>query len=204
VLTISRTILASIFLLSCCACANPIIFGEGGMTSAVSPANRLVYGFWPYWIHPDSYQPDWSCLDYVCYFSLDANSDGTLNSDNIGAEYYIVRDTAHSRMVNVPLALTCFDPDTQDEILAYHRDDIVDNLTRKLLDLGADGVCIDFEGVRDTNSLSHDSNISLMQGFMKALHDRLKSLQTTTFRSAYWGMWRTCIGMLRCQNTWMP
>ncbi|MFA5078537.1 MAG: glycosyl hydrolase family 18 protein [Dehalococcoidia bacterium] len=145
------------------------------MTSA-SSANRLVYGFWPYWIPTDSYQPDWSCLDYVCYFSLDANSDGTLNADNIGAEYYIVRDTAHSLNVKVPLALTCFDQDIQDEILAYHKDDLAGNLARKLADLGADGVCIDFEDVRDTNSLTHDSNTSLMQVFMTALHDRLDSL----------------------------
>ena len=170
------TVLASTLIQPGCTGTNPSISGANCTPCTILPANRLVYGFWPCWIHPDSYQPNWNCLDYVCYFSLDANSNGTLNTDDIETEYYTVRDTAHSHKVNVPLAVTCFDQDTQDEILAYHGDELVNNIARKVQDLGADGVSIDFEDVRDTNSLIHSSNTGLMQNFMMTLHDTLKKI----------------------------
>jgi spore germination protein YaaH len=106
---------------------------------------------------------------------LDANPNGTLNTDYIGTEYYTIRDSAHSQKVNVPLAITCFDQDVQDAILAYHGNELVNNILQRLQDLGADGVCIDFEAVRDTNSLTHSSNEILMQNFMMSLHNALKN-----------------------------
>lgn len=171
-------VLTVMLILPGCIGTNPSNSGASCRPFTIFPATRLTYGFWPYWMHPYAYQPDWNCLDYVCYFSLDANADGTLNKDNIEAEYYIVRDAAHSQKIKVPLALTCFDQDTQDEILAYHRDELVNNMARKLQDLGADGVCIDFEAVRDSNSLTHGSNTDLMQSFMMKLHDTLKGINS--------------------------
>ena len=170
------TVLTAILILPGCIAMNPSISSENSTAFPILPVTKLMYGFWPNWISPDSYQPNWNCLNYVCYFSLDANSTGTLNTDDIGTEYYTIRDAAHSHRVNVPLAVTCFDQDTQDEVLAYHGGDLVNNIAQKLQDLDADGVCIDFEDVRDTNSLIHGSNISLIQNFMMTLHDTLKKI----------------------------
>jgi len=170
------TVLTAILILPGCTVMNPSISSENSTAFPILPVTKLMYGFWPNWISPDSYQPNWNCLNYVCYFSLDANSNGTLNTDDIGTEYYTIRDAAHAHKVNVPLAVTCFDQDTQDEILAYHGNELVINIAQKLQDLGADGVCIDFEDVRDTNSLIHSSNTILMQNFIMALHDSLKNI----------------------------
>jgi len=106
---------------------------------------------------------------------MDANSDGTLDTSYIGADYYNVRDTAHSHNVNVTITVKCFDHNIQDDILAYHRDDLANNILQKLQDYGADGVSIDFEDVSSTNSYTGESNIDLMEQFMQVLHDTLKN-----------------------------
>ncbi|RJS70709.1 hypothetical protein CW714_06900, partial [Methanophagales archaeon] len=139
--------------------------------------NKIVYGFWPYWIDPHSYQPDWSGLTYVSYFSMDANPDGTLDTSHIGADYYTVRDAAHSHNVKVTLTVTTHDHNKlhYDYILAYHRDDLANNILQKLQDYGADGVSIDFEGVSEINSYTGESNKVLMEQFMHVLHDTLKN-----------------------------
>jgi hypothetical protein len=72
-------------------------FKSLGNIGAISSPLKVIYGFWPDWIHPQSYQPVWSGLTHVSYFCMDANSDGTLDTSNIGTEYYNVRDTAHTK-----------------------------------------------------------------------------------------------------------
>ncbi|RLG90711.1 MAG: hypothetical protein DRO36_05650, partial [Candidatus Hecatellales archaeon] len=140
-------------------------------------SSKVKYGFWPYWIDSQSYQPDWSGLTHVSYFSMDANSDGTLDTCHIGADYYNVRDIAHSHNVKVTLTVTTHDHNKQDydHILAYHRNDLANNISQKLQYYGADGVSIDFEGVSSTNSYTGESNKELMEQFMQTLHDTLKN-----------------------------
>ncbi|NQE44653.1 hypothetical protein C5S31_01350, partial [ANME-1 cluster archaeon GoMg2] len=113
-------------------------------------------------------------------FCMNTNSDGTLDTSHIGADYYNVRDTAHSHDVKVTLTVVRHgfnsdDQRIQDEILAYHRDDLVNNISQKLQDYGADGVSIDFENVGITNSFTGESNIVLIEQFMQVLHDTLKN-----------------------------
>ena len=145
--------------------------------------SKVIYGFWPHWKDPQSYQPDWSGLTHISYFCMGANSNGTLNTSNIEADhdddgitdYDSIRNTAHSHNVKVTLTVTCFDHNMQDDILAYHRNDLVNNISQKLQHYGADGVSIDFEGVNGTNSKTGESNIFLMKQFMQTLHDTLKN-----------------------------
>jgi hypothetical protein len=80
-------------------------------------SSKLIYVYWPYWIDFQSYQPNWDLLNYVSYFSIVVNSDGTLNTNNIGTNYYSVRDTAHAHNVRVTLVIESFDQDVQDYIL---------------------------------------------------------------------------------------
>ncbi len=132
------------------------------------------YGFWPYWIHPASYEPDWRGLTHLSYFSLEAVQGGTLDDQYIGTEYYKIRDTAHAHNVKVTLTITCFDRDIQDEILAYHQRELIDNILKSVQEHGADGVNVDIEDVREINSFTHFSNTSLMQNFMASLYAALK------------------------------
>ncbi|MGA2367939.1 MAG: glycosyl hydrolase family 18 protein [Dehalococcoidia bacterium] len=136
---------------------------------------KYLYGFWPYWTDPGSYQPDWSGLTHVSYFSIDATANGGLDTQYIGPAYYYIREKAHSQNVKVTLTVACFDRTAQDSILAYHGDDLVDAIVNKLQDYGADGVCMDFEEVTDTNPLTGGSNTVLMQNLMLLLNNKLKT-----------------------------
>jgi spore germination protein YaaH len=104
----------------------------------------------------------------VSYFSVDVNSDGTLDTNHMNEDYYDVRDAAHTYNVKVTLTVTCFDLDIQDAVLANHKDDLVNNIEQKLMYYEADGVMIDFEGVRSTNK-------DLVQQFLQTLHNTLKN-----------------------------
>ncbi|VVB91579.1 Glycosyl hydrolases family 18 [uncultured archaeon] len=140
-----------------------------------SSSSKVIYAFWPYWTDFQSYQPDWDILSYVSYFSIEANPDGTLNTSNIGTNYYNVRDAAHAHNVSVTLTIESFNPDVQDSILAGNQKELAVNILQKIQYYGADGVSIDFEGIRDTNSITHESNSILMGNFMRTLYDTLKN-----------------------------
>jgi spore germination protein YaaH len=140
-----------------------------------SSSSKVIYAFWPYWTDFQSYQPDWDILNYVSYFSIEANPDGSLNTNNIETNYYKVRDAAHAHNVKVTLTVESFDPDVQDSILAGNQTELAVNILQKIQYYGADGVFIDFEDIRGTNSITHESNNILMGNFMRTLHDTLKN-----------------------------
>jgi spore germination protein YaaH len=140
-----------------------------------SSSSKVIYAFWPYWTDFQSYQPDWDILSYVSYFSIEVNPNGTLDTNNIGADYYKVRDAAHAHNVKVTLTVESFNPDVQDSILAGNQKELAVNILQKIQYYGADGVFIDFEDIRGTNSITHESNSILMGNFMRTLHDTLKN-----------------------------
>ena len=138
--------------------------------------SRTLYGFWPYWISSSSYRPSWGNVTHVAYFDLKANSDGSLDTSKIGSDYYSIRDMAYSYGIKVVLAVTCFDKDTQDSILAYHKVALVRNITYAVQHYGADGVVLDFEFVRTINSLTGKSNVWYIEWLINYLHDELKKI----------------------------
>jgi spore germination protein YaaH len=154
---------------------NPSASCESASNFTVIPVSKVTYGFWPYWVPYSGYQPDWDGLSYLCYFSLEATANGTLGLEHMGSDYYAIRNQARSHTTKVPLALTCFDLDIQDAVLANHQVDLVKNIKQKLVDYEADGICIDFEGVRDTNSITRQPNTPLVLSFMKSLYETLKA-----------------------------
>lgn len=163
----SRTILSLIILIT----LNTTNAGAADNGSS----SKVIYAFWPYWTDFQSYQPDWDILSYVSYFSIEANPDGTLNTSNIGTNYYNVRDAAHAHNVKVTLTVDSFNPDVQDSILAGSQKELAVNILQKIQYYGADGVFIDFEDIRSTNSITQESNNILMGNFMRTLYDTLKN-----------------------------
>lgn len=137
-------------------------------------SSKVIYSFWPYWTDFQSYQPDWSSLSYISYFHMEANSDGTLDTGNIGPNYYNVRDAAHFHNVKVTITVKSFNQNTQDAILAHRQNEFVNNILHELQYYGADGVAMDFEAVRKTNSITNESNSVLMENFMRILYYKLK------------------------------
>ena len=111
---------------------------------------RIVYGYLPYW----EYGPDevpWTHLTHLAVFSVGADADGSLSSLSrwTGRAADAVR-LGHAAGVKVHLCVTQFDPGTLDALLgsASARERLVGNLVTQVRAYGADGVNVDFEGVR--------------------------------------------------------
>lgn len=136
---------------------------------------KTVYGFWQYQQSMADYQPDWSCLTHIAYFACDAKSDGSISPIPNITNYYAIRDAAQERGIKVVITVKCFDQEVQDSIFANHRDDFANNVLNLVEENGADGVNIDFEIPRDTNTLTGGSNSVLFEDLMKILHGKLKS-----------------------------
>ncbi len=149
-------------------------------TQSVAPkesileSNKVVYGFWPYWMDPSSYQPNWNALTHVAYFSWGANSDGSLTPPDV-ARFNTVKNLAQQNDAKLTICITCFSQDTQDNILAYHKTDFSTNILNLLQTYGVDGINLDFEFPRTTNSYTGESNTILFENLMSILHTTLKN-----------------------------
>ena len=139
----------------------------------IEDTGHISYGFWPYWTDPADYQPDWDELTHVSVFSLTAQSDGSLYEGNID-HYDDVKASAQGTDTKVTLTVAQFDQDVQDEILAYHKQELADNIVDALDEYGADGVNIDIEFVRETNSLTGESNVDLMEELLDIIYEDVK------------------------------
>ena len=148
-----------------------------GMQNTVGNAmaksvNRTVYGFFPYWTS-SSYTPSWELLTHIAWFGESLSSTGTVSSSHPLPANLLSQ--AHTYGVKVPLTITCFDADAIDAVLATYRDTAIANILSKVQAYGCDGVSIDFEGVRKTNSITGTSNKDLLEHFMSQLYTRFKS-----------------------------
>ncbi len=137
--------------------------------------DQVNYGFWPYWVDPDEYDPDWDELTHISAFSMTAQSDGSLYEGNMH-HYDDVADAAEGTDTEVTLTIAQFDPDIQDDFLedSQSRQDLVDNIVDAIDDYDADGVNIDFEGVREENSNTDECNVDNMEDFFERLYDDVK------------------------------
>ncbi len=151
----------------------------------------VVYAFWPNWIDPlvagskfKDYQPDWGALDYVSFFDLGLQSDGTLTLGNHEALFESVYRAAKKNNVKATITIGCPNDDVlatqklQDSVLANHIDDLARNIRQELDNVAAagfplDGVCIDLENMNDTNQFTHTANKGLMEEFLKTLQSAL-------------------------------
>lgn len=137
--------------------------------------DHVIYGFWPYWTDPADYDPDWDQLSHVSVFSMTAQSDGSLYEGDMD-HYDQVKAEAEGTETDVTITVAQFDKDVQDEILAYNKQALADNIAAAIQDYGAEGVNIDLEFVRETNSLTGESNVDLMEEFLNVLHDEVKAV----------------------------
>ncbi len=113
-------------------------------------ATRVVYGYLPYWEYGPESVP-WEHLTHLAVFSVGANADGSLSNLSrwTGRAADAVR-LGHAAGVQVELCVTQFDSDTLDSILGSSsaRGTLARNLATQVSAFGADGVNVDFEGVR--------------------------------------------------------
>jgi uncharacterized protein (TIGR03382 family) len=113
-------------------------------------ATRRMYGYLPYWTYDVADVP-FAHLTDLAVFSVSADADGSLSdlSNWTGRAADAVR-LGHAAGVRVHLCVTQFDRDTLDSILgsATSRERLVTQVAQQIRAYGADGVNIDFEGVR--------------------------------------------------------
>jgi spore germination protein YaaH len=93
----------------------------------------------------------WDLMTQLIWFSVGARSDGTLSNPHGWPDLDLI-DEAHRNGVAVTLSVTNFDPAGLDALLssASARERLIDGLLQMVGDAGADGVNIDFEGVRES------------------------------------------------------
>ena len=115
-------------------------------TSTPRPC-ATVFGYLPYWSSSEYLQ--YELLTHVACFSVEVNADGSLGSDH-GWPWTGVINQAHQNGVKVILVATLFD-ETGGDILTLitnptYKSDFFVNIQNKMLEGGADGLNIDFEG----------------------------------------------------------
>ncbi len=138
--------------------------------SGQSIVKHYVIAFLPYWTI-SGYEPGFD-VDRIIFFDAPVNSDGSIdtgNIDNYYSEITRVNDSCGGCLLGV--ALTCFDPDSIDEILAYHRSTLISQAVDLAEKYGFREVNIDFENMRDTNSLTGQDNSDLLLALIQGLKD---------------------------------
>ncbi|NKB69201.1 MAG: hypothetical protein GKR89_19200 [Candidatus Latescibacteria bacterium] len=132
------------------------LIGQGGRPSMPSIArarrlasqNRVVFGYLPYWIDADYYRNlDFDLLTHVSAFSLEVEPDGTIGNAH-GWPWTALVDSAHAHGVYVIVTATLFG---DSEVLSVigdknHRQTFFRQIRDRIIEGGADGVNIDFEG----------------------------------------------------------
>lgn len=128
-----------------------------GYLLAGSGDDRVLIGFLPYWTIT-SYDPPSGLFDYIVFFDAPAQSDGSIDTSYI--DWYLdeIRRVNASCGCTMLLAITCFNADTMDQIMAYHREEFIQNILDVIETYGFAGVNIDFEFMRDTNSYTGGDN----------------------------------------------
>ncbi len=136
-----------------------------------APKKHLVVGFLPYWTIT-GYTPGFG-IDDIVFFDAPINNDGTIDTGNI-QEYYseITRVNSSCGGCLLSIAITDFDPDSIDEVLAYHQSTLIDQAEALLSNYGFKRLNIDFEGMRSTNSLTGDDNTDLLVQLLSGLRSR--------------------------------
>lgn len=154
---------------------------EKGSVSTTNVMNHsrnryVVYGFLPYWIS-SSYVPQWGILTHLAWFGESVSSTGEVSSSHPIPSSIL--EEGKKRGVKICLTITCFNGDSIDSILANYMDNAVRNIVNKVVTYKADGVCIDFEGIRKTNSISGASNRVLYEKFMEKLYNAVKAVNSS-------------------------
>jgi len=134
-----------------------------------------IFGFWKWSVSTDDYQPTWNKLAYVSCNHFEPTSTGTF-TDPVSMDIFIsVRDQAHLNGKKSILAVGCGDQDIIDSILENYTQDFATNLLSVIQNNNCDGVTIDFEYPRATNTITGTSNTPLFQNLMSAIYTTLKT-----------------------------
>ncbi|OQX52818.1 MAG: hypothetical protein B5M53_07740, partial [Candidatus Cloacimonas sp. 4484_209] len=136
------------------------------------PLNKVVYGYYPFWMGTSYNNLHYDLLSHIAYFSVELHNDGSLGSIPNVSILENLRNIAHSNGVVVTITATQFNNDTIAAFLnsAAARTNGVNNLYNLVMNYSLDGVSIDFE--MPTNSVK-DSLTLFMQALTDYFHTNL-------------------------------
>ena len=136
--------------------------------AALSSSGRMIIGFLPYWM-AGSWDPSSAHYTDVVFFSAPVRGDGSLDLSRVEQHQQDIQRIRDQCGCRVHLAVTLFDKDTADKVLAYHRIELANNIRSAVLSYGFDGVNIDFEFMRDKNKYTGQDNTDLMIDVLERL-----------------------------------
>jgi len=138
---------------------------------------KNIVGFSPYWV--DNTYLHYDLLTTIALFSVDVNSDGTINnSHNFPAHWSYVIQKAHENGVKVVLTATNFSSSSISSVVgnSTYQNNCINGLLNLVQSAGIDGVNIDFEGVP---SGSKDSLSSFMTRLTNTFHSNIPGSEVT-------------------------
>lgn len=155
--------------------ANPLRPAQAAGSPRV---DRTVYGYYPYWVDQQAYKNfRFDLLTHVAWFGVDIKTDGTLK--NYGWPNRGLNQLAHANGVKVTLTATAFDwdwskPSPVDPILAGDHQAVADALLNIVLDGGGDGINLDLEHLRLTNTVNNRPNRDQLTAFVQTVSATFK------------------------------
>ena len=150
---------------------------------AASATPDVSFGFYPANIDPTTgYEPNWTALTHVANLDWDIAADGSVyGKDQFTTEHNeIIRKQTKSHGVKFMIGAGSGSTSDIDYMLAYHVDDLAQNITDTMNATGAEGVIFDFEtpGLF-TNTVTGTSNIVLFENMMKTVYNKVKSINSS-------------------------
>ena len=111
---------------------------------------KQVHGFHPWWMGSSWRSYDWSCLSTIAWFGIELDENGAIAASHGWPMAAIVAHAhAHAQRVRVVPTFTLFDTQAIQVLLGdpVRRRAAAAAITGAVVGAGADGACLDFEGV---------------------------------------------------------
>jgi len=149
-------------------------------TAPAVPAapKRVVYGWFPTNLNDWSTAAlDWSAITHLSFRSVLLKPDGAVEPGYGATPDRIKKlvDEAHGKGVKVTVLTWGTNPAGSSQYLAKHQEKVVDGLLAFVKTHNLDGVNIDDETWRSTNTTDNGPNRDRVTSFFKLLHDKFKA-----------------------------
>jgi spore germination protein YaaH len=147
-----------------------------------NPPSHEVFGYLPYWVYNTYPNLNYNLLTTIAYFGANIDASGNITNDHDWPAAGLI-NTAHANGVRVVLTAILFNSDDLDALLSNpaRRSNLVNNLLNSVQAAGADGVNIDFEGVRGGQ---RDNLTAFMTELANTFHNTIPGSFITIFTPA--------------------
>jgi spore germination protein YaaH len=157
------------------------------LSSSSTKGTHEVFGFGPYWTLNKLGNVDFSVLTTFAYFGIPVNSDGSLNTDDIGyKKFYSPQATAvfkeaHANGTRVVATFTQTDNATIKDLMDDNRaqKEAIKNAVNLVSERGLDGINVDFEYVGNPGEEYKEKFSNFVKNLTLAMHKAVPSSKVT-------------------------